>query len=406
MFKRRSLSRKILITTIALIIIKTLSFIPIFRINPYILSDLADKNNLFSLMNVFSGNGIKRFSVASLGIGPYITASIIIQLSATIFNHIDRLANNGEYGKRKLDKYIFIMFVFLAAFNSWGIIKYLVSARLIANTNVNMVIAVLSLTLGSIIIVLLSKLIDKYGFGDGVSVILFLNAITTILTAFVDLGLESWSNKFNIKYIIIIVALVLLLVYSFYIDKKKHMIPITSSRIIANFDDSYIPVKFNINGVMPIIISTTMMSLPGSIAMILGKEENMVLKTLNANNWFDLKNPIFSLGYLVFVVLMLVFSIYYAKISYDPVEVALNMKESGISVEGLNTTKKTIDYLSELVARIAYKSCFAMIGISTIPMILNRLVEADIALSGTSFVIVSTVFYNLIQEWKFWRIAL
>lgn len=408
MFKNKELYKKIAISAMILFVLYCFRFIPIIGIKKDVLSYLANKNNFLGFINLLSGNGIKNLSIMSLGITPFITSSIIIELSKTLSENLYDLSNNGEFGRKKIEKLTYFIAVVFAILNSYAIVNYLMHNNIITDSIINKMISIISLFIGTAISLIGAKIIDNHGFGDGISLILFFNIINGLVNNFYlmlkEMTILFNSDKSILKYIIVIMVLIVLFIMSFIFDRKNTYVNINSSRIILDTKDSAIPIKVNANGVMPVIFTNTIMSMPALLFEFIDKKENTFIKVFDMNNWFDKNELFFSIGYLVFALLLFLFTLYYAKIAYDPFEVAMKMKESGISVDGINNTKKTALYLSEIIIDNALKSFGFMIIIATIPILINNILLIKISFAGTSFIIISSILNNLIDERKYYQI--
>lgn len=408
MFKNKELYKKIAISAMILFVLYCFRFIPIIGIKKDVLSYLANKNNFLGFINLLSGNGIKNLSIISLGITPFITSSIIIELSKTLSENLYDLSNNGEFGRKKIEKLTYFIAVVFAILNSYAIVNYLIYNNIITDSIINKMISIISLFIGTAISLIGAKIIDNHGFGDGISLILFFNIINGLVNNFYlmlkEMTILFNSDKSILKYIIVIMVLIVLFIMSFIFDRKNTYVNINSSRIILDTKDSAIPIKVNANGVMPVIFTNTIMSMPALLFEFIDKKENTFIKVFDMNNWFDKNELFFSIGYLVFALLLFLFTLYYAKIAYDPFEVAMKMKESGISVDGINNTKKTALYLSEIIIDNALKSFGFMIIIATIPILINNMLLIKISFTGTSFIIISSILNNLIDERKYYQI--
>lgn len=408
MFKNKELYKKIAISAMVLFVLYCFRFIPIIGIKKDVLSYLANKNNFLGFINLLSGNGIKNLSIMSLGIPPFITSSIIIELSKTLSENLYDLSNNGEFGRKKIEKLTYFIAGVFAILNSYAIVNYLIYNNIITDSIINKMISIISLFIGTAISLIGAKIIDNHGFGDGISLILFFNIINGLVNNFYlmlkEMTILFNSDKSILKYIIVIMVLIVLFIMSFIFDRKNTYVNINSSRIILDTKDSAIPIKVNANGVMPVIFTNTIMSMPALLFEFIDKKENTFIKVFDMNNWFDKNELFFSIGYLVFALLLFLFTLYYAKIAYDPFEVAMKMKESGISVDGINNTKKTALYLSEIIIDNALKSFGFMIIIATIPILINNMLLIKISFTGTSFIIISSILNNLIDERKYYQI--
>lgn len=408
MFKNKELYKKIAISAMVLFVLYCFRFIPIIGIKKDVLSYLANKNNFLGFINLLSGNGIKNLSIMSLGITPFITSSIIIELSKTLSENLYDLSNNGEFGRKKIEKLTYFIAGVFAILNSYAIVNYLIYNNIITDSIINKMISIISLFIGTAISLIGAKIIDNHGFGDGISLILFFNIINGLVNNFYlmlkEMTILFNSDKSILKYIIVIMVLIVLFIMSFIFDRKNTYVNINSSRIILDTKDSAIPIKVNANGVMPVIFTNTIMSMPALLFEFIDKKENTFIKVFDMNNWFDKNELFFSIGYLVFALLLFLFTLYYAKIAYDPFEVAMKMKESGISVDGINNTKKTALYLSEIIIDNALKSFGFMIIIATIPILINNMLLIKISFTGTSFIIISSILNNLIDERKYYQI--
>lgn len=381
--------KKILFTALILLIYRLGCAVPV----PYVSSDVISSFNayygdtIFSYMNVLSGGALGQATFFALGISPYITAQIVMQLLSVAFKRLQEMSKDEE-GKKKIEKATRILTIVLAIVTSLA--YYLILARngwlvksntwKVGNYSLLQMLAIVaSFTAGASLIMWLGEKINERGIGNGISMILFVNILSqgpALAGSIIDLftsNVIGWGIFFGI---LVTVIFVLMIYFVVYITNSERRIPITyAKRVVGRKmyggQNSNLPIKLNMSGVMPIIFASSIVSLPATISALAGKAN----ATQDANPgwyWFNQLTGSSSLLYVIaFLLLIIAFSYFYIMISFDPVEVSNNLKTNGGTVQGIRPGQPTADYIKKILNRITFLGAIFLAIVAGVPMLLS-----------------------------------
>lgn len=416
-----SLKKKIIFTLFILFIIQILSNIPAPGINREVLKTFLDSetSNAFSLFTMFSGNAFSQMSIFVIGITPYISASIVMQLLRVIIPSLEELAKDGKTGQDKYKKITYIVAGILAVIQTIPITMGFASyGLLIENTPFYIAVVAISLIIGSIAEIVLGNVIDKKGIGNGISLILLIN----ILSRFPNDGMiiyEMFIKNKGILNIVIaiaicIIVLVVTLIGIIYLqDGEKRIKTQYSSQVkglkgLQGVANNFIPMKVNIAGVMPIIFTSSMFQMYVLIVTLLKvPHENFFYKIsmmFSSSNWFQIEHPIYNLGFILYCVLIFLFSYFYSTLVFNPEEIADNLRKQGGVILGIRPGKPTEEYLDNKLKTLRNVGSICLIIVTTIPMIVSSIFHVSgLSFGGTSIIIVVGVIletYKIIEAEK------
>ena len=363
-------------------------------------SSLSMMGGLFDYMNLLSGGAFAQGTVFALNVSPYITASIVIQLLTVALPPLERWAKDGEAGRKKISALTRVVTVALALITAVGYTMLLDSYSLLTRNDwFAYVVIIACFCAGSSIIMWLAEKINEFGIGNGISMILFANILSRGTAALGSVwgmtftegtfgGFDAWGLVKSILSIAITVAIIVLIIW---FTESERRIPIQYAkrqvgRKMYGGQSSNLPLKMNMAGVMPVIFASSIASIPATIATFITNTENWFYKF--ANEWFTYD----TVAYLiVYIVLIFLFSYFYIMISFNPVEVANNIRNQGGSVPGIRPGKPTSDYISRILGRITTLGAVFLSFIAGFPMLINIIFKGDfsgIAFGGTSMLIV------------------
>ena len=398
----RELKQKISFTIIILVIIQFISNIPTYGINKEVISAFinSDTGNMLSFFSMFSGNAFYQMSMFVLGISPYITASIITQLLRTAFPSFDDMAKDGKVGEKRFKAITFILSFFLAIGQSIPIvIGFANYGLLIENTTKYKVIVTILLILGSVILMLLSSLIDKKGIGKGMSLILLLNIISRLPN---DIkALYAYFIQGKSIFMIILAVIIAALIFTFTMiitlmlqncEDRIQTSYASRRKGLAKKANDYIPLKVNIAGVMPIIFTSSIFQTYTMIVTFLNIDKESIFykiaNMLNTANWFQLDKPIYNLGFLIYVALIIFFNIFYSQVTFDTEKITKNLKDNDASIIGIRPGNETKEFLDKKLFKASIVGAVGLIIIATIPIIIASIFGiSSLALGGTSIII-------------------
>ena len=398
----KELKRKILFTIFILVIIQFISNIPAYGINRDVISSFinSDTGNMLSFFSMFSGNAFYQMSMFVLGISPYITASIVTQLLRTAIPSFDDMAKDGKAGEKRFKAITFILAFFLAIGQSIPIVMGFASyGLLIENTLKYKVIVAILLIIGSVILMLLSTLIDKKGIGKGMSLILLLNIISRLPNDLQSLYAHFVKGKSIFMIILAVVIAALIFTVTTIItlmlqdcEDRINTSYASKAKGIAKKANDYMPLKVNIAGVMPIIFTSSIFQTYTMLVTFLNVDKESIFykiaNMLNTANWFQLEKPIYNLGFIIYVILILLFTIFYSQVTFDTEKITKNLKDNDASIIGIRPGSETKEFLDKKLFKASMVGAIGLIIIATIPIIIASIFGiSSLALGGTSIII-------------------
>ena len=396
-----------------LVFIRMVSQITVPGVNSEFLKSYFGDNEAFNLMNAFTGGGLERLSVFALGVTPYITSSIIIQLFTISFPRLEQLAKEGESGRKKLTKYTQYVTLVLSLVSSISMVIGFRNQMLITKNYLTYAVVVATLTGGSMILVWLGNRITEKGIGNGISMILLFNILSrmpqdmkTLYECFMQ-G-KAWT-KMTMAGLVIAMTIVVVICLTLILNSAERRIPVVytqkmQGRRFAGDGASNIPMKVNTAGVMPVIFATSLMTFPALILGLLGKTPNgiwaTVTKALNSNNWFDPSDCLPTVGYILYVLLLIFFAYYYTTITFNSAEIANNLKKAGATIPGKRPGKDTELYLQKILKHVIMIGVIGLLIVCTIPLVISGVTGANVSFGGTSLIIIVSVILEAVKQGK------
>lgn len=412
-WRTKELRNRILFTLIMLVFIRMVSQITVPGVNSEFLKSYFGDNEAFNLMNAFTGGGLERLSVFALGVTPYITSSIIIQLFTISFPRLEQLAKEGESGRKKLTKYTQYVTLVLSLVSSISMVIGFRNQMLITKNYLTYAVVVATLTGGSMILVWLDNRITEKGIGNGISMILLFNILSrmpqdmkTLYECFMQD--KAWT-KMTMAGLVIAMTIVVVICLTLILNSAERRIPVVytqkmQGRRFAGDGASNIPMKVNTAGVMPVIFATSLMTFPALILGLLGKTPNgiwaTVTKALNSNNWFDPSDWLPTVGYILYVLLLIFFAYYYTTITFNSAEIANNLKKAGATIPGKRPGKDTELYLQKILKHVIMIGVIGLLIVCTIPLVISGVTGANVSFGGTSLIIIVSVILEAVKQGK------
>ena len=403
-WKIQELRRKLIFVAFALLIFRLGNSIPVPFINTAELQNYfnAASTNILGLMNVMSGGAFGQGTVFALSIQPYINASIIIQLLTVAIPPLERLARDGgEEGKRKIERITRYTTLAIGLLQGLGYYFLLRNQSLLAETSVwAAIVIVITFTAGSVFVIWLGEQITEFGIGNGISILLFAGIISRIPTAvyYMYLGGANWLNGVTDTSSIvvplwaiplIVIGALVLVVFVVFISGAERRIPVQyAKRVVGRKQyggqSSKIPMKVNMAGVMPIIFAQTIASIPATIAAFVPAwADSPVIQA------FDTDSVFYA---VVYVLLIVAFSYFYATIQFNPIEVANNLKAQGGFIPGFRSGRPTAEFLARVLNRVTMFGAIYLGIIALLPIVTGNLLNMSVlSIGGTSVLIVVSV---------------
>ena len=414
-FQIEDIRKKILYTFLMLIVIRLGSQLPTPGVNPSYIKEFFAQNTgeAFNFFNAFTGGSFEQMSVFALSITPYITSSIIMQLLTIAIPKLEEMQKEGEDGRKKIASFTRYLTVVLALIESTAMAVGFGRQGLLVEYNfVNAAIVVLTLTGVSAFLMWIGERITENGVGNGISIVLVINIVSRIPNDMASL-FEQFINgksiaKGGLAVILILAIILVLVVFVVILQSGERRIAVQYSqkmqgRRTYGGQSTHIPMKINTAGVIPIIFASSLMQFPIVIATFLGKADgdgigSEILRGLNQSNWCNPQNIKYSWGLFVYIVLTVLFAYFYTSITFNPMEIANNMKKSGGFVPGIRPGRPTVEYLSRIFNYIIFIGACGLVIIQFVPILFNGWLGARVSFGGTSLIIIVSVVLETIKQ--------
>ncbi len=399
-----------------LVIIRAGSQVPVPGVNTKFFQSWFQNQagSAFNFFDAFTGGSFSSMSVLALSITPYITSSIIIQLLTIAIPALEEMQRDGEDGRKKLTAITRYLSVGLSVFESVAMTIGFGNRGLIPDMNfVKAFTVVAALTAGSSFLMWIGEQMTEKGVGNGISMVLLINILSRIpqdLASLFDQFVKGKTIARGALAIVIIAAIIIgMVVLVVILDGATRNIPVQYSKKVVGRrqyggQSTHIPLKVNTAGVMPIIFAASIMSFPGIIATFMGKANaggwvGTLLGILSENNWFNFKShPIYNVGLLIYIALVIFFAYFYTSITFNPLEVADNMKKAGGFIPGIRPGKPTSDYLTKILNYVIFIGAVGLMIVAIIPFFFNGMFGANVSFGGTSLIIIVGVILEAVKQ--------
>ena len=414
-FKIKDIRNRLIFTFLMLIVIRLGSQLPIPGVNQSVFADwfANQSSDAFSFFDAVTGGSFLQMSIFALNITPYITSSIIMQLLTIAIPKLEEMQRDGEEGRKKITEITRYVTVALALIEAIAMaIGFGRSGYLTEYNFMTVLQVIVTLTAGSAVLMWIGERITEKGVGNGISIVLVINIISRIPQDFASLFEQFISGKSVAKGIlagVIILAIILVtVIFVIVLQGAERRIPVQYSKKIqgrktVGGQSTHIPLKVNTGGVIPIIFAQSLMQFPVVIAQIAGKGNgtgigSKILKGLSQSNWCDPKEPVYSIGLVVYIVLIIAFAYFYTSITFNPLEIANNMKRQGGFIPGIRPGKPTSDYLNRILNYIIFIGAAGLTIVAVIPIFFNGVFNAEVSFGGTSIIIIVGVVIETIKQ--------
>lgn len=411
----KDIRKKIGYTFLMLIVIRLGSELPTPGVNPTYIKEFFAQNTgeAFNLFNAFTGGSFEQMSVFALSITPYITSSIIMQLLTIAIPKLEEMQKEGEDGRKKIAAITRYLTVGLALIESTAMAVGFGRQGLLKEYNfVNAAIVVLTLTAGSAFLMWIGERITEKGVGNGISIVLVINIlsrvpsdISTLFSQFVK-GKNVASG--GLAVVIILAIILAMVVFVVILQDGQRRIAVQYSQKVAGRktyggQSTHIPLKVNTAGVIPIIFASSLMQFPIVIASFLGKGNGTgigseILRGMNQGNWCNPDQFKYSWGLIVYILLTVFFAYFYTSITFNPLEIANNMKKSGGFIPGIRPGKPTVEYLTKRLNYIIFIGACGLIIVQVVPIFFNGWFGARVSFGGTSLIIIVSVVLETLKQ--------
>ena len=398
-----TLRKRVLFVFFVLIIFRLLSAIPIPGIDVEALNRFLSNNQFFGILNIFSGGGLSNLSIIMLGVGPYITGSIIMQLLTIMVPALKRIYHEeGEAGRKRFTQYSRLLTVPLAAIQGFALLAILENQSILINltafdriTNLFIVIA------GSVLLMWLGELASEFGIGNGVSLIIFAGIVSRLPSTISQLLFTFDTSQIPL-YLIFAVAGVLIIAGIVMVTEAERPIPVTYAKQVRGMKmygggSTYLPLRVNQAGVIPIIFALSILLFPQMIGAFLARFSNPIIsKISHVLISFTQTSVLYAVLYFILVFL---FTYFYTAVTFDPEALSTNLQKNGAFIPGIRPGPSTADYISKVLSRITLLGAVFLGFIAVLPLIMQSLTGiAALALGGTSVLIVVSVVLDLMKK--------
>ncbi|WZL77460.1 preprotein translocase subunit SecY [Eubacteriales bacterium mix99] len=400
-WKIEDLRKKILYTLMMLLVYRVGSFIPVPGVDSSFIKNLIDQGGLLGFFDIMSGGAFGNFTIFALSVTPYINSSIIMQLLTVAIPKLERLSKEGEDGRKKIARYTRYFTVVLAFLQAFGITFGLArsAGALLQNNAWTYIVVSLTLTAGTAFLMWLGEQITDKGIGNGVSLIIFTSIISRAPVSVVKL----WNLAFRAKSIhpayllLMVVFMIALIVGVIFIDQGERRIPVQySKRVVGRKmyggQSTHIPMKVNSSGVLPIIFAVSILAVPQTIAQFMSQDSGFVLWV---QKWFTQDKPLYAVLYALLIVF---FTYFYTQITFNPVEIADNLKQYGGFVQGIRPGKPTSDYLMRISNRLTLVGAVYLALVAILPIALTAITKVPMSFGGTAILILVGVALETTKE--------
>lgn len=403
-FSDSDLRSRLLFVLFSLVLFRLGASIPVPGVDALALERFFSDSQFFGLMDIFSGGGLSNLSIFMLGVGPYITASIIMQLLTMIFPKMKEIyQEGGSAGRLKFAQYSRILSVPLAFFQSLGFLTILANQNILlaGATFFDKFVITLVVTAGSVLLMWIGELITEYGIGNGLSLIIFAGIVARIPTTLSQI-IYSFDVSQIPTYIAFVVVAVFIIAGVVVISEAERPIPVTyAKRIRGNKvyggTSTYLPLRVNQAGVIPIIFALSFLLFPQMFANLLTSLGNATAKTIADMILIVVNNQIFH-GFAYFT-LVVMFTYFYTAVTFDPESIASNLQKSGAFIPGIRPGVSTSDYLSSVLVRLTLVGSVFLGFIAVLPLIITAFTgDQSLAIGGTALLIVVSVVLELVRQ--------
>ncbi len=402
-FQDKILRKRIFFTLFALVLFRVLASIPIPGIDHGRLAEFFSSNEFLGLLNIFSGGGLSQLSIVMLGVGPYITGSIIMQLMTIMSPKLKQMyQEEGEAGRRKFTQYGRMLTVPLGLLQAFSFIKILENQQILTNLSTSVLITdLLVITAGSVLLMWIGELISEYGIGNGVSLIIFAGIVAVIPTSASQV-LFTFDPSMIPMYLAFAVVAAVVIVAVVIITEAERPIPITYAKQVRGNrvyggTSTYLPLRINQAGVIPIIFALSILLFPQMILQFLQSSANTIIQSISsailsvlANSWF------YAIAYFF---LVFIFTYFYTAVTFDPDQISTNLQKNGAFIPGVRPGRSTSDHISRILTRLTLVGALFLGFIAVLPLIMQGITGITaVSVGGTALLIVVSVVIDLIKK--------
>ena len=418
-FKVKDIRNRLIFTFFALLIVRLGSQIPLKGVDASAIAQLLGNSDTINFFDALTGGSLMNFSIFALGISPYITASIIMQLLTICIPSLEEMQKDGEDGRKKIASYTRYLNIALSIIQATAMVIGFSAANGITIDNATgYIVCISALVAGSAFLMWLGEKITEHGVGNGISIILVINIIYKLPQDARNLWTNYVSGATNmvngaIAIVIIVAIIVGMIFFINLLNGAERRIPVqyakkVQGRKMVGGQSSHIPLKVNTAGVIPVIFASSLMQFPILIASFFGVSPDIkgnigekILYLLNQSSWFNIQSWghfKYTLGLVIYIALLIFFAYFYTTITFNPMEVSNNMKKQGGFIPGIRPGKPTTDFLNRVLNSIVLIGAVGLAIIAVIPIIFTGIAKANINFGGTSLIIIAGVILETLKQ--------
>lgn len=416
-FKIQDIRKRMLFTFFMLIVVRLGAAIPTPGVKRGVMesffASLSGSSGALDLFSAMTGGSLENMSIFALSITPYITSSIIMQLLTIAIPKLEEMQKEGEDGRKKIREITRYVTIGLSVIQSLALgINFARGGSLDYNNAFGVIVTVLSLTGGSALLMWIGEQITTHGVGNGISIVLLINILSRLPQDFGSLYEKFIKGATNIvtgglAALVIIAVIVFTVIFVVYLQDAERRIPVQYSKKVVGRktfggQSTHIPLKVNTGGVIPVIFASSLMGIPGMIVALVGKSPSgfwgHIINGLNSNNWCVPSMPWYSIGLVVYILLVVLFAYFYTSITFNPIEVADNMKKQGGFIPGIRPGKPTVDYLNGILKNIIFIGAVGLVIVAVIPIFFSGVFGANVSFGGTSLIIIVGVLLETLKQ--------
>lgn len=404
LFKNKELRKKLLFVLFLFVVFRIAANIPIPGIGLDELRKFFAQNQVFGLLNLFSGGALSNFSIVLLGLGPYITATIIFQLLTMIFPALEKLyKEEGEAGRQKFNQYARLATIPLAVFEGYGMLTLFQRQGIIAPLEPLILFSsIITIAAGAMFLMWLGEIISEQGMGNGISLLIFAGIVAS-LPSNIFQTFVTWDPSKIPSYILFIVLAVAIITGVVLITEARRNIPVSYAKRVRGMKmyggvSTYLPLNVNPAGVIPIIFALSILLFPGMIAGFFGGTPGLVGTIANAVSAFF--NNVWVNGVLYFL-LVILFTYFYTAVTFDPKTISENLQKMGGFIPGVRPGKSTTDFLNHILNRVLFTGAISLGLIAVLPSIVAGMTGVTgftFLIGGTSLLIVVSVVLDTLRQ--------
>lgn len=403
----KDLKIRIIVTIALLVVFRIIAHVTLPGVDISSLKTYFESNQVFGLLDLFSGGSVSRFSLALLGVGPYITASIAFQLLTMVVPSLEALQKEGEYGRQKINQYTRYATAPLAIIEAFGLLRILQGQGVVSELSLWQTVAtLLSAAAASVFLMWIGEIISEKGIGNGTSLIISAGIIAGLPPSIKNLA-QIVSGDPTKMFMTIVYGLVLIamIVFIIWMTEAERRIPVTYARRMRNMKDptrvdSYLPIKINVAGVIPIIFATSILVVPGFLAQFFANAKSKWLQSAShAVTLFFNNNYYYA---ILFFVLIIAFTYFYTSVVMKPSQISENLQKQGSFIPGLRPGRETADYITQILYRVTTTGALFLAAVAVVPYILQATTAEfkTLALGGTGILIIVAVIIETMNQIK------